>query len=149
MLKIRLVFGVSTDEQTLKIQICEARTDFAQARPPLDKMATLLPPPKRQKVYHGIPEPVPEPQAPVPHVVVQFVSEDDGEPLAPTVNLPANISREGLEALVNKLSLKVSSMIFICGRLDSFSTRKMTQYRLRSTSHYPPTLRLLLHLHKS
>ncbi|KAF7790242.1 hypothetical protein EIP86_001194 [Pleurotus ostreatoroseus] len=69
-------------------------------------MATLLPPPKRQKVYHGIPEPEPEPLKPVQNVVVQFVSEDDGEPLAPTVNLPANLTREGLEALVNKLSSK-------------------------------------------
>lgn len=70
-------------------------------------MATLLPPPKRQKVYHGIPEPVPEPPKPCPNVVVQFVSEDDGQPLAPAVNLPADVSREGLEALVNKLNTKV------------------------------------------
>ncbi|KAI0343348.1 WD-repeat protein [Trametopsis cervina] len=69
-------------------------------------MATLLPPPKRQKVYHGIQEPEPEPVKPTPHVVVQFVSDEDGEPLAPAVNLPANISREGLEVLVNKLSTK-------------------------------------------
>ncbi|THH27160.1 hypothetical protein EUX98_g7033 [Antrodiella citrinella] len=66
-------------------------------------MATLLPPPKRQKVYHGIPEPESEPVQPSPNVVVQFVSEEDGHPLAPAVNLPANLSREGLEALVNKL----------------------------------------------
>ncbi|KZP11144.1 WD40 repeat-like protein [Athelia psychrophila] len=67
-------------------------------------MATLLPPPKRLKVYHGIPEPEKElPQA-SPNIVVQFVSEEDGRPLAPAVNLPANVSREGLEALVNKLN---------------------------------------------
>ena len=70
-------------------------------------MATLLPPPKRQKVYHGVPEPEPEPAKPSPHIVVQFVSEDDGQPLAPAVNLPANVSREGLEAIVNKLNTKV------------------------------------------
>ena len=70
-------------------------------------MATLLPPPKRQKVYHGVPEPEKELPKPAPHVVVQFVSEDDGEPLAPAVNLPANVSREGLEAIVNKLNTKV------------------------------------------
>ncbi|KAI0924949.1 hypothetical protein AcW2_005676 [Taiwanofungus camphoratus] len=69
-------------------------------------MATLLPPPKRQKRYHGIPEPEPEPQKPSPNIVVQFVSEDDGQPLTPAVNLPANLSREGLETLVNKLSTK-------------------------------------------
>lgn len=71
-------------------------------------MATLLPPPKRQKVYHGIPEPEPEAPKPIPNVVVQFVSDEDGEALAPAVNLPANLSREALEALVNKLNTKVS-----------------------------------------
>ncbi|KAF8527290.1 WD-repeat protein [Gautieria morchelliformis] len=67
-------------------------------------MAALLPPPKRQKVYHGVEPPTPEPQAPVPNVVVQFVSEEDGQPMAPAVNVPADFAREGLEALVNKLS---------------------------------------------
>lgn len=67
-------------------------------------MATLLPPPKRIKVYHGIPEPEIEQPKPSPSIVVQFVSEEDGSPLAPAVNLPANVSREGLEALVNKLT---------------------------------------------
>ncbi|EIM86541.1 WD-repeat protein [Stereum hirsutum FP-91666 SS1] len=69
-------------------------------------MATLLPPPKRQKVYHGIPEPETVPIAPSPNIVVQFVSEDDGTPLAPAVNLPANVSREDLQGLVNKLTAK-------------------------------------------
>ena len=67
-------------------------------------MATLLPPPKRQKVYHGVPEPEPEAPKPTSNVIVHFVSEDDGRPLAPAVSVPANVSREGLEALVNKLS---------------------------------------------
>ncbi|KIJ55557.1 hypothetical protein M422DRAFT_199825 [Sphaerobolus stellatus SS14] len=67
-------------------------------------MATLLPPPKRQKLYHGHEAPAPEPEKPVPNVVVQFVSEDDGKPLAPAVNVPADFARQGLEALVNKLS---------------------------------------------
>ncbi|KAF8919507.1 WD-repeat protein [Mucidula mucida] len=66
-------------------------------------MATLLPPPKRQKVYHGIEKPVEEPARPSPNILVQFVSDDDGSPIAPAVSLPANVSREGLEALVNKL----------------------------------------------
>ncbi|EKM50081.1 uncharacterized protein PHACADRAFT_213844 [Phanerochaete carnosa HHB-10118-sp] len=69
-------------------------------------MATLLPPPKRQKVYHGVPEPEPEPSKPTPNVVVQFISNEDGDPLAPAVNLPANLSREALETLVNKLNTK-------------------------------------------
>ncbi|EAU89979.2 ribosome assembly protein [Coprinopsis cinerea okayama7 len=69
-------------------------------------MATLLPPPKRRKVYHGVPEPEPEPPKPSPNVVVQFVSDEDGSSLAPVVNLPANLSRENLEALLNKLVVK-------------------------------------------
>lgn len=79
-------------------------------------MAALLPPPKRQKVYHGIEPPAPEPQAPVPNVVVQFVSEEDGQSLAPAVNVPADFAREGLEALVNKLSTQVCVMTCICSR---------------------------------
>lgn len=77
-------------------------------------MATLLPPPKRQKVYHGIPEPVPEEPKPSPNIVVQFVSEENGEPLAPAINLPANVTREGLETLVNKLNTKVSFILLMC-----------------------------------
>ncbi|KZT25163.1 WD40 repeat-like protein [Neolentinus lepideus HHB14362 ss-1] len=69
-------------------------------------MSVLLPPPKRRKVYHGVQEPAPEPLKTTPNVVVQFVSEDDGSSLAPAVNLPANVSREALEGLVNKLSVK-------------------------------------------
>ncbi|KLO19136.1 WD-repeat protein [Schizopora paradoxa] len=67
-------------------------------------MASLLPPPKRAKLYHGVPEPEkPEPE-PSPSIIVQFVAEDDGRSLAPAVQLPANVSREDLEVLVNKLS---------------------------------------------
>jgi ribosome assembly protein 4 len=72
-------------------------------------MAALLPPPKRQKVYHGIPEPEKVPVEQSPNIVVQFVSEDDGSPLAPAVSLPANISREDLQSLVNTLTSKVRS----------------------------------------
>jgi len=70
-------------------------------------MAALLPPPKRQKLYHGIEPPPPAPTEEVPNVVVQFVSEDDGKPLAPAVNVPADFARQGLEALVNKLKTQV------------------------------------------
>jgi ribosome assembly protein 4 len=70
-------------------------------------MATLLPPPKRQKIYHGVQEPEKEAPEPTPSIVVQFVSEVDGRHLAPAVNIPANVSREGLEALVNRLSKQV------------------------------------------
>jgi ribosome assembly protein 4 len=73
-------------------------------------MATLLPPPKRQKVYNGIPEPEKVPIEQSPNVVVQFVSEDDGSALAPAVSLPANISREDLQSLVNRLTPKVCAV---------------------------------------
>ena len=77
-------------------------------------MATWLPPPKRAKLYHGVPEPEPEQPKPSPNVVVQFVSEEDGRSLAPAVNLPANTSREGLEVLLNKLSTQVRSSFATC-----------------------------------
>ncbi|CAE6413580.1 unnamed protein product [Rhizoctonia solani] len=71
-------------------------------------MATRLPPPKRIKLDNGVPIPAPEPtaSAPVPNIVVQFVSEDDGKPLAPAVNIPADFGRDGLEVMINKLSSK-------------------------------------------
>ncbi|KAG8741004.1 hypothetical protein FRC10_003463 [Ceratobasidium sp. 414] len=72
-------------------------------------MATRLPPPKRIKLDNGVPiqAPEPPPKAPAPNVVVQFVSEDDGAPLAPAVNIPADFGRDGLEAMINKLASKV------------------------------------------
>lgn len=84
-------------------------------------MATLLPPPKRQKVYHGVPEPEKPDPAPVPNVLVQFVLPDDemdvdgqvkkGEKGMEVVSIPADLSRAGLEVLVNKLKaqLRVSA----------------------------------------
>ena len=84
-------------------------------------MATLLPPPKRQKVFHGVPEPELEAPKPTPNVIVHFVAEDDGRSLAPAVSLPANISREGLEVLVNKLSTQVC-LVFFFFQTTSFLT---------------------------
>jgi hypothetical protein len=78
-------------------------------------MATLLPPPKRIKLYHGVSEPAPEPPKPTPSILVQFVSEENGDALAPVVNLPADVSREGLETLVNKLKTEVSRRLFPVG----------------------------------
>lgn len=72
-------------------------------------MAAVVPPVKRQKLYHGIPEPPKEPLKPSPNVVVQFVDDHDGTAIAPAVNLPANVARESLEALVNQLRTKVSA----------------------------------------
>lgn len=74
-------------------------------------MATLLPPPKRRKLYHGVPEPEVKPAPAVPNIVVQFVNEEDGKPLAPAVNLPADLSRDDLETLLNKLSSQVSRRV--------------------------------------
>jgi ribosome assembly protein 4 len=84
-------------------------------------MATLLPPPKRPKIYHGVEPPEPKPIEPVPNVVVQFVSEEDGSTIAPPVNLPANLTKEALEQLVNKFSSTV------CSRTLAF-LRLLTQY---------------------
>ncbi|KAG7092051.1 hypothetical protein E1B28_008432 [Marasmius oreades] len=75
-------------------------------------MATLSPPPKRQKTYHGVPEPESELPEPSRNILVQFVSEDDGSALAPAVNLPADVSREGLEVLVNKLTVSEEAVPF-------------------------------------
>ena len=106
-------------------------------------MATLLPPPKRVKVYHGVPEPEPEVPKPSPNIVVQFVSEDDGKPLAPAVNLPANVSREGLEALVNKLSTQVRiSAIESGGASNIHNARMKIRCPFRSIYLYP---QMLLH----
>ncbi|KAG8982746.1 hypothetical protein FRB90_006576 [Tulasnella sp. 427] len=69
-------------------------------------MATLLPPPKRVKLSHGtaqVPEKPVQPTAVAPTIVVQFVNEDDSQPLGPAVSLPADLAREGLEGLVNNL----------------------------------------------
>jgi len=82
-------------------------------------MATLLPPPKRQKVYYGVPEPENVPVEQSPNIVVQFVSEDDGSALAPAVSLPANVSREDLQSLVNTLTSKVGVMLVLCQRQPS------------------------------
>ena len=73
-------------------------------------MATLLPPPKRQKVYHENDKnkPAPQSEETAPNIVVQFVSEDDENVLlGPAVTLPADFSRDGLEALANKQSNQV------------------------------------------
>lgn len=87
-------------------------------------MATLLPPPKRQKVYHGVPEPEPEPIQPSPNIVVQFVNEQDGAPIAPAVNLPANVARQTLEILVNQLRTKASRTTCLDVSIDTSSTQE-------------------------
>lgn len=101
-------------------------------------MATLLPPPKRQKVYNGIPEPEKVPVEQSPNVVVQFVSEDDGSALAPAVSLPANVSREDLQSLVNKLTSKVRPKRLYLSPLYSsyYVPRPMNPYLSNSMWRY-------------
>ncbi|KAI5454326.1 ribosome assembly [Naganishia albida] len=70
-------------------------------------MATLLPPPKRQKLDNSHPRSV-QPKSSteeryVPQVIVQFKNAQDGALLGPAINLPADTSRDALQMLVNKL----------------------------------------------
>lgn len=52
--------------------------------------------------------PVEEPERFVPNIVVQFKNSEDGTPLGPAINLPANTGRDALQMLVNKLKGEVS-----------------------------------------
>lgn len=86
-------------------------------------MSTQLPPPKRQKL-HNVPherdikpsKPVEEAERFVPNIVVQFKNSEDGTPLGPAINLPANTGRDALQMLVNKLKGEVSSTCRCCMR---------------------------------
>lgn len=74
-------------------------------------MATLLPPPKRQKSAYSQslkPRVTPPPETPIPSVVVQFRNAEDGSSLGPAINLPADTGRDALQMLVNKLRGEVS-----------------------------------------
>jgi ribosome assembly protein 4 len=76
-------------------------------------MATLLPPPKRQKSAYSQslkPKEATPPPEPIPSVVVQFKSAEDGSNLGPAINLPADTGRDALQMLVNKLRGEVSEM---------------------------------------
>jgi len=75
-------------------------------------MATRLPPPKRQKSNYAkslLPPAAPEPEVPVPSIVVQFKNAETGANLGPAVNLPADTGRDALQMLVNKLKGEVST----------------------------------------
>lgn len=77
-------------------------------------MATLLPPPKRQKLDNSHPRSVQSKvgtteERYVPQVIVQFKNAEDGALLGPAINLPADTNREALQMLVNKLRGEVSS----------------------------------------
>ena len=78
-------------------------------------MATLLPPPKRQKSAYSQslkPRVTPPPETPIPSVVVQFKNAEDGSSLGPAINLPADTGRDALQMLVNKLRGEVSYIRF-------------------------------------
>jgi len=75
-------------------------------------MSTQLPPPKRQKSAYSQslkPAEPPKDAVPVPSIVVQFKSAEDGSNLGPAINLPADTDRNALQMLVNKLRGEVSS----------------------------------------
>lgn len=61
-------------------------------------MATLLPPPKRQKTSHGAE------RVDGHNVLVQFVSDETGQPISAAVSVPADVNRAGLEMLINTLT---------------------------------------------
>lgn len=80
-------------------------------------MATLLPPPKRQKLNNSHPRSVQkisttEEERYVPQVIVQFKNAEDGALLGPAINLPADTNREALQMLVNKLRGEVRCFAF-------------------------------------
>lgn len=110
-------------------------------------MATLLPPPKRIKVYHGIPEPEQPLPDPSPSIVVQFVAEDDGRSLAPSVQLPANVSREDLELLVNKLTGEVRLRLGVWHHPCTDITSRRIQFLLHFISIFLSRKMVHQHLH--
>lgn len=76
-----------------------------------------------------------EAHKPAPNIVVEFVSDEDGSSLYPAVNIPANLSRENLESLLNKLKAsnkKVEYVIALFQR-HTYVTGRMT----KTTIQYP------------
>lgn len=74
-------------------------------------MATLLPPPKRQKSAYSQSlkprEPTPESE-PVPQISIQFKSAEDGSVLGPMMRMSADIGRDALQTMVNQIKGDVS-----------------------------------------
>lgn len=70
-------------------------------------MSTQIPPPpKRQRTIPSLN--TIDKSAPAPTIVAQFKNAADGSILGPSISLPADTSREGLELLVNNLRGSVS-----------------------------------------
>jgi hypothetical protein len=97
-------------------------------------MSVLQPPPKRQKVYYGVSELEQPTKKSAPNVVVQFITDEDGQSLAPAVNLPADLERDALESLVNKLSKSVNITSVVDWSLFMALRRMMTLFLLLFTS---------------
>ncbi len=76
-------------------------------------MATLLPPPKRQKLNNDrtIKIQPAEPEKYVPQIVIQFKNAEDGSFMGPAITLPADTGRDAMQMLVNKLRGAVSVFI--------------------------------------
>jgi len=92
-------------------------------------MATLLPPPKRQKSAYSrslLPRVTPPPDAIIPSVVVQFKNAEDGSNLGPAINLPADTGRDALQMLVNKLRGEVCLSRLSHDGADSSGGRPIT-----------------------
>lgn len=71
-------------------------------------MSTQIPPaPKRQKKEVPSANTI-DRSAPAPTIVAQFKNAQDGTIIGPSISLPADTSREGLELLVNNLRGSVS-----------------------------------------
>ncbi|ORX33484.1 WD40-repeat-containing domain protein [Kockovaella imperatae] len=109
-------------------------------------MATLLPPPKRQRSAYSKsikPDPVPE-AVEIPSIVVQFKNAEDGSSFGPAVNLPADTSRDALQMLVNKLRgetedpLPYSFHILGKPKNDAASTRVQISSSIFSDAIAPP-----------
>ena len=74
-------------------------------------MTTLIPPkPKRQRKNPTLTTTV-SANGVAPSIVCQFRNSKDGTLLGPSVSLPADTGREGLELLVNNLRGTVSQSI--------------------------------------
>jgi len=75
-------------------------------------MTTLIPPlPKRQRKNPTIT--TTSSNGVASSIVCQFRNAKDGTLLGPSVSLPADTGREGLELLVNNLRGSVSSLFFL------------------------------------
>jgi hypothetical protein len=118
-------------------------------------MSTQLPPPKRQKLNNVAHErdvkptkQVDEPERYVPNIVVQFKNAEDGTPLGPAINLPANTGRDALQMLVNKLKGEVNHSILVPIHVLTHPDHCiLSRLKKRFLTHSTSNLEMLLHHH--